>query len=63
MKKKKFIVFQYYSYAPSGGLEDISGDFDTIEEAMVLIDKAVEEDSYDVNIIIDRDTWKEIYSL
>lgn len=45
---RKFIVFKYSDYYPSGGLEDCSGIFDTLPEA---IHNAVEEytsDDYDI---------------
>lgn len=32
-KLKRYIVFEYGMYYPSGGLSDITGSFDTLEEA------------------------------
>lgn len=55
---KKYIVFKYDSCYPAGGLGDISGDFDTFEEAKA----SIEEDIYEYNEIVDRDTWEIIYS-
>lgn len=56
MKYKKYIVFQFYAEYPSGGLGDITGNFDSIEEAKEFI----KEDRLEYNEIIDRDTWEEI---
>jgi hypothetical protein len=33
MKDKRFLVFGFNSYYPSGGMEDRATSFDTIEEA------------------------------
>jgi len=55
---KKYIVFQYDLYYQTGGLSDVSGDFDTFKEAKALIEK----NHHDFNKIIDRDTWEVVYS-
>lgn len=34
---KAFLVFSYYTYYPSGGLGDVMGDFDTLEEAQTFV--------------------------
>lgn len=57
MKYKKFILFQYESYYPSGGLSDIADSFDTIEEAKA----AVAKKPRDFNEIVDRDTWEMVW--
>ena len=31
---KRFMIFAYSSYYPSGGLEDVINSFDTLEEAL-----------------------------
>jgi hypothetical protein len=52
MKYKKYIVFAYEQYYPSGGMGDIVGSFDTIEEAR---ERGSDNDYCD---IVDRDTWE-----
>jgi len=34
---KRFMIFAYDSYYPSGGMHDFQADFDTIEEAQLYI--------------------------
>jgi hypothetical protein len=58
MKHKKYILFQYDQYYPSGGLGDIRGSFDTLEEAK---EYAVKH-RHDYNDVVDRDTWEEVWS-
>jgi hypothetical protein len=59
-KYKKFILFsyasQYYGYA-CGGMADIQGSFDTIEEAENAYHTMYdwEHDHFE---IVDRDTWE-----
>ncbi len=59
---KKYILFAYLNYYPSGGLSDIVGDFDTLEEAkeeiVRLKGKFCPHDNFD---IVDRDTWDYVY--
>lgn len=50
-KYKKYIVFHFEQFYPIGGLEDIVGSFDTLEEA-----EAVSQKDY----IVDRDTWEKV---
>ena len=54
MKYKKFIVFQFYSCYPSGGIGDITGSFDDIDEAIEFIKK----NPLDYEEVVDRDTWE-----
>lgn len=54
---KKYILFQYETYYPCGGLSDIVDSFATIKEAQ----GKVEESLQDYNEIVDRDTWKIIF--
>jgi hypothetical protein len=42
IKYKRFIVFGWDQYYPSGGLEDCMGDFDTLEE----IEKCITKDDF-----------------
>ena len=53
-KYKKYILFQCDAYYPMGGLGDITGSFDSIEEAR---DYMNENPSFS-NDIVDRDTWE-----
>jgi hypothetical protein len=56
MLYRKYIVFGCESYYPLGGLNDVQGDYDTLQEAR-------EEElanGYDDSYIIDRDTWDEV---
>ena len=56
MLYEKYIVFGFENYYPLGGLNDILGDYDTLQEAR----EAVLENGYDSGYIIDRDTWEEV---
>jgi hypothetical protein len=56
---KKFIVFEYETYYPGGGVSDIKGSFDDLEEAKQFILK----EPTDYNYVIDRDTWEKVYEL
>lgn len=56
MKYKKYILFQYLAHEACGGLDDIRGSFDSLEEA-----KAKADDFYDYNEIVDRDTWELVW--
>lgn len=31
---KRFLLFRYWSYYPEGGLNDVSGEYDSLEEAL-----------------------------
>jgi hypothetical protein len=50
---KKYIIFGYDDYYPSGGLNDILKSVDSIEEAKKFIDNSF----YNNFEIVDRDTW------
>ena len=52
---KKYIAFGYDDYYPCGGMLDIQGSADTIEEAKRLV-------IYGNVEIVDRDTWGIVYS-
>jgi len=51
---KKYIVFQFHQFYPGGGIGDITGSFDEIDEAK----KFINSDPHDYNEIVDRDTWE-----
>lgn len=54
---KKYVLFQYYDYYPGGGLGDVTGSFDSLEEAK----EAAEKKLQDTNEIVDRDTWEVVW--
>jgi hypothetical protein len=56
-KYKKYILFQNGHFYPAGGLGDIKDSFDTLPEAIY----AAETDIQDMNEIIDRDTWEQVW--
>lgn len=61
MKYKKYIVFGYYDYYPSGGLGDIKNSFNDLNEARDYCEIVPKDDVlYDNYNIVDRDTWEEI---
>lgn len=47
-KHKRYIVFSFGSYYPSGGIHDCIGSFDSVEECEEAIKK-------------ERETWNQIY--
>lgn len=57
MKYKKFILFQYERYYPSGGLGDVKDSFDTLEAAKLY----ALEHRRDFNEVVDRDTWEIVW--
>ncbi len=54
---KKYIVFQYLLYYPSGGLSDMRESFDTMNEAI----EHCNDNLTDFNEIVDRDTWEIVW--
>ncbi len=59
MKYKRFILFQYDSHDSVGGLNDITGSYDAIEDAIL----AAGMNSLDYNEIVDRDTWELVWPI
>lgn len=59
---KKYIVFAGHDHYPSGGMGDVRGSFDTLEECRVVTDKKSRfgHRYYDWHHIVDRDTWEEL---
>lgn len=51
---KRYIVFDFDHYYPNGGLGDIVGSFDTVEEASEAYLACKGDEFY----VLDRDTWK-----
>lgn len=40
---KRYLVFIGYVYYPNGGMRDFKGDFDTLENSIIFIEKSVDE--------------------
>jgi hypothetical protein len=59
MKPKRYIVFQYEDYYPSGGWGDLQGSFDTLEEARAF----AQENRHDNTDIIDLETGEDVCAL
>jgi hypothetical protein len=53
---KKYIVFGFFGYYPSGGMDDLRGDFDSLAEVREFM--ALGE--YDYYHVVDRDTWERV---
>lgn len=56
---KKYILFAYNAYYPSGGLDDIEAEFDSLDQAVVF---AKNMGACDCKYIIDRDTWEIVWN-
>lgn len=56
MPIKKYVVFGYNQYYPSGGMEDMIGSVDTKEELREL----TKQNRFDVYDVVDRDTWQSV---
>ena len=52
---KRYILFQFDTYYPRGGIEDIEGSFDTIAEAKQFVN---DNTHYCFSYAVDRDTWE-----
>lgn len=57
---KKYVVFQFDKYYPGGVLDDITGNFDSLDEVREFIFK--DKFKYDYYVIVDKDTWNILYS-
>lgn len=53
---RRFITFAMDRYYPGGGLDDIQGSADTVEEARAIGRDSRCEDWY----VVDRDTWERV---
>jgi len=58
MKYKKFILFQFDTHQAIGGILDIRGSFDTLDEATKV---AQSKPLFDYDQIVDRDTWEIVW--
>lgn len=60
---KKFVRFEWGRYYPQGGMHDMTGSFDTLQEAK---DQEYNPfgDHYDVPAIqiVDRDSWQVVWA-
>ena len=45
-KPKRFLVFRYERYEPSGGWNDMKGDYDTLDDAIESLPKKMGWDEY-----------------
>lgn len=57
---KRYLLFAYYHYYPSGGLSDLQGDFESLDEGLTYLLKEKVEEIYDVWYIYDQVEDKEI---
>lgn len=58
MQVKRFLVFSFDSYYPSGGWNDFKGSYDTLEEAEYAMNEKPKLGYYDNNHIVDSTTGK-----
>ena len=58
MKYKKYIVFEFDGYEPNGGMGDITGSFNDLQEAKNSRSKTM---NFDHIQIVDRDTWQLVW--
>lgn len=54
---KKFVRFDWDQYYPGGGLGDVSGSYDTLEEAIAANPSRYMDYAY----VVDRDTWEIVW--
>jgi hypothetical protein len=57
---KKYVVFAYDEYYPGGGMTDLVGSFDDLDEAKGV--KCSLGDDYDYIEVVDRDTWEVVWA-
>lgn len=56
MNQEKYMLFIYYDYYPSGGMNDFVGGYSSASDAL---SRASREGSWGVNFqVVDRDTWE-----
>ena len=56
---KKYVIFAYYHFYPTGGLGDIVTSVDTRSEALTWLGEKANH--YDYKVVVDRDTWEVVY--
>jgi len=59
-KYRKFIAFGVEDYDACGGMDDIQGSADTLDEAIALL--ARHPWPFDQKSVVDRDTWEVVWS-
>ncbi len=57
---KRFLIFRYEWYYPSGGWNDFYGDAETLEEAKTFVDAYLKHDNGGAHVV-DTQTWKKVY--
>jgi hypothetical protein len=55
---KRYILFEYELHDASGGLDDITGSYDTKRQAIAAARKNW---GHDYQKVVDRDTWKIVW--
>lgn len=63
MSYKRYLIFTFSDYYPSGGLSDVAASFDTIEEAKKAITDSSIHISLDSCYVWDRITGETIFDL
>lgn len=56
---KRFLLFAFEHYYPSGGLLDVVGSYDTAEEAIEALERAGTR--CDERYVLDREQWRIIH--
>lgn len=57
---KNYILFAYQEFSPAGGVKDIVGDFDSIEDAVAFYNEVKDKRDWTVFNVFNRETG-EIY--
>lgn len=57
---KKFILFAYDYWYPMGGLKDIAGDFQYLDDAIKFVQ--TQDLHNDCIHVVDRDTWEIVWN-
>lgn len=59
---KRYILFRFSNFYPSGGMNDVEGHYDTLEEATDYVNECKEGDDWGEHYhILDTVTRKTIY--
>ena len=46
---KRYILFRFSNFYPSGGMNDVEGHYDTMEEALDYVNECKEDDDWGEN--------------
>ena len=60
-RDKRFLVFGYDQYYPSGGLGDLEGSFDTVNEAVIFMKKGKPMKNYKGDTIYSSSEFYDVY--